>query len=106
MFHLLRLISCVVVAFLLAAPTSFAQNITGTISGNVTDQNDAVVPGASVTITNAATGATVFTGTSDNGGSYLAPSLPVGTYNLAVEAANFKKTEMMRNSRPAKSPKP
>lgn len=92
MSRVLRLIYCGLV-ICLAAP-AFAQNLTGVLSGNVTDQNGAAVPGATVSITNAATQATVFTGTTDDNGAYLAPSLPVGTYNLTFEAANFKKVEV------------
>ncbi|MDQ3651840.1 MAG: carboxypeptidase-like regulatory domain-containing protein, partial [Acidobacteriota bacterium] len=68
MSRVLRLIYCGLV-ICLAAPV-FAQNLTGVLSGNVTDQNGAAVPGATVSITNAATQATVFTGTTDDNGAY------------------------------------
>lgn len=80
-------------ALCFAAPV-FAQNLTGVLSGNITDQNGAAIPGATVNITSATTRAAVFAGTADGGGAYLAPSLPVGTYNLTFEAAGFKKVEI------------
>ncbi len=66
-----------------------AQKITGTIQGVVSDSQGAVVPGAQVTIVNTATGETrnVSTGTQ---GTYSAPDLPVGIYDVTVKATNFK----------------
>lgn len=68
-----------------------AQSGTTGISGAVTDQNGAAVPGASVTLTNPNTGfkRTVTTG---DDGKYNFPGIPPGTYQLETEASNFKKT--------------
>src|SRR5579884_75354 len=74
--------------FLLLAPV-YAQKITGTISGTVTDPSGAVVPNATVTITNIATGLVRTVTTSDTG-NYMAPDLPNGTYRILVKVANFK----------------
>jgi hypothetical protein len=80
-------------ALLLVALASFdasAQTIVGRISGTVRDPAGAVVPGATVTVTNAATNLerTVKT---DDGGFYTVTNLPVGTYTLSVEQTGFKK---------------
>ncbi|NNE65748.1 MAG: carboxypeptidase regulatory-like domain-containing protein [Pyrinomonadaceae bacterium] len=67
----------------------FAQSGTSTITGNVVDQTGAAVPGATVTITNPATGFSR-TATSDSSGTYRFPGIPPATYRLEVTAANFK----------------
>ncbi|REJ79233.1 MAG: carboxypeptidase regulatory-like domain-containing protein [Acidobacteria bacterium] len=77
----------VVAAF---AFTAFAQSGTSRINGVVTDQTGAAVPGATVTITNPATGYSR-KATTDNSGSYNFPGIPPATYRLEVEAGNFKK---------------
>lgn len=80
----------VAVLFLIAMPNLFAQTLTtGDISGTVTDQTGAVIPGASVTITNEATGATQTTRTAAEGTyrfSFLAP----GEYRVSAESAGLK----------------
>jgi len=65
---------------------------TGSIFGNVTDPQAALVVGARVTIVNAGTGLTRSVETDASGG-YVFPLLPVGTYNLTVEQAGFRKYE-------------
>ena len=69
---------------------AFAQSGTSTISGTVTDNNGAAVPGATVKITNPATGFTR-TSVSGNDGKYSFPGIAPATYRLEVEAGNFKK---------------
>lgn len=66
-----------------------AQNTeTGSIAGTVQDNSAAVIPGATVTVRNAA-GVTQ-TGTSDEKGEFLVGGLPPGTYTVHVAAAGFK----------------
>lgn len=74
--------------FLLLAPV-YAQKITGTISGVVTDPSGAVIPGATVEITNVATALTR-TAITNEMGEYIAPDLSNGVYRLAVKQAHFK----------------
>ena len=62
----------------------------GTISGTITDPNGAVVPGATVTITNAATNQS-FTTTSNSDGNYSTAVLSPGTYTVAVNSPGFKR---------------
>jgi hypothetical protein len=74
-----------------------AQTIFGRISGTVTDSSDAVVPGATVTVTNSATNL-VRTTTTDEGGFYTVTNLPVGSYTVSVEKAGFKKSNTTDNT--------
>jgi hypothetical protein len=67
--------------------TAFAQG-TSSLTGTVTDPNGAVVSGATVTATNVATNVSATTQTTDSG-LYRFPTLPVGTYNVRVEASGF-----------------
>jgi outer membrane receptor protein involved in Fe transport len=70
---------------------ALAQATTGSIRGAVTDQTGAVVPGATVTAKNQATGVETapFKTTSD--GIFNLSNLSPGTYTVTVEAANFKR---------------
>lgn len=70
----------------------FAQSERGTITGAVSDSSGAVVPGATVTITNTATN-TATTLTTNQTGSYTAPSLAAGTYDVRIEAGGFRPSE-------------
>ena len=69
-----------------------AQTTSGSISGGVLDQQQAAVPGATVTVRDAAKGVTQNT-TTDREGRFVFPQLSPGTYTLSIEAAGFKKTE-------------
>ncbi len=69
---------------------AFAQSGTSTIKGSVSDQTGAAVPGATVTISNPATGFSRTTTTGGNG-NYQFPGVAPATYVLSVEAGNFKK---------------
>ena len=61
----------------------------GTIFGRVTDPNGAVVPGATVTITNTATNQSVST-TSSGVGTFSSPVLTPGNYSVRVDSPGFK----------------
>src|SRR6266508_2851937 len=75
---------------LLAPSTASAQEARGTISGKVRDASDAVMPGVSVRITDAARGTTV-NATTNDAGLYQATYLLPGTYQIVVEVNGFKK---------------
>jgi hypothetical protein len=62
---------------------------TGSISGTLTDLSGGVIPHATLVAVNPATGVQNKT-TSDEKGFYVFPSLPVGGYDLRVEAKGFK----------------
>lgn len=69
-----------------------AQETTGTMVGTIRDSSGAVVPGATVTITDSQKdNIVVRTITSSDDGVFTAPNLLSGVYKITVEAANFKK---------------
>ena len=74
----------------LAPPEASAQAVSGTILGTVKDSTGAVVPGATVTVTNMHTGFSRSV-VSDTHGEYNAPSIPTGTYSVTAEITGFKK---------------
>jgi len=71
---------------LLLAVSALAQ--TARVGGKVTDQQGGILPGATVTITNVATGLSSEVVT-NAAGSYLFPSLDPGSYRLAVAMQGF-----------------
>ncbi len=71
----------------------FAQEITGSIVGTVKDANGAGVGGATVTLTDPGRSNLVIrTVQSNSSGEFSIPNIPVSTYSITVEAANFKKS--------------
>src|SRR5213594_1423335 len=84
---LLILVSLVTLLSLVPAA---AQTGTGTVKGTVRDQNQAVIPGAEVTITNQGTNLHRATMTSAEG-IYQLGALPPGRYVLVVELTGFNK---------------
>ncbi len=80
-----------VIFVLVCAHNVAAQQFYGTITGTVTDPSGAVLPNATIKVTNVDTG--VATTLKTNGaGVYVASSLIVGTYRVEVEVAGFKRT--------------
>src|SRR5437660_3184242 len=77
-----------VFVLLFSASTS-AQRSTGTIRGTVRDATQAVLPGATVTVTNQDTGLVRVTVT-NSAGAYTAAELPVGRYKVSAELQGFK----------------
>ncbi len=71
------------------APVASAQVLYGSIVGTVTGQSNAVVPKASVTVTNTSTGLSRQAGTDDTG-YYSIPNLLEGAYDLSVSSSGFK----------------
>ena len=74
---------------LLLCSIVWAQSFKATIVGKVTDQNGAIVPGASVTVTQAAKNFSQTVTTNDNG-EYVIPQLEPGNYAIKIESPNFK----------------
>ncbi|MCS7026729.1 MAG: carboxypeptidase-like regulatory domain-containing protein [Bryobacteraceae bacterium] len=64
-----------------------AQSVTS-VSGVVSDPTGAVIPGATISLENTATGAKRET-TSDAAGRYLVPQLPPGNYKLVARSSGF-----------------
>jgi hypothetical protein len=79
---------CIACLFWLCAMPVSAQE-TADVVGTVTDASGAVVPGATVTLTNLGTGV-VQTVVTQGTGDYLFTLLQVGTYSVKVEAKGFK----------------
>lgn len=71
--------------------SAFGQDATGKITGIITDVSDAVIPDASVTVTNVATNVGKDVKTNKDG-FYQAPQLPIGLYRVTVVASGFEKT--------------
>jgi hypothetical protein len=80
-------IACAVIAAL--ATPAVAQSIFGTLTGVVSDQAQAVIPGAKVTLTDSASGGVRNTVTNSEG-YFTFAAVPVGSYSVLVEAAGFK----------------
>ena len=73
---------------LLSARSASAQN-TADVVGTITDSSGAILPGATVTITNVGTNVSQTT-KSNESGNYTFNLLQVGTYSIKVEANGFK----------------
>jgi len=73
----------------LACMIALAQAPTGIITGTLTDESGAVIPNATITITNKATGV-ARTLTTNAGGLYSAPALPAGDYEMRAEVSGFR----------------
>src|SRR5260370_24136862 len=84
-----RLGCLVVVLAALFSASAFAQKVTGSVTGTVTDPQGAVVPGATVTLTDVGTNA-ARTATSSTAGSYDFQELDPGTYTVKVSKAGFR----------------
>jgi hypothetical protein len=80
-------IACIIVVF---ANFTFAQSNTGSLRGTVFDSHGAVVPEATVTVTNIGTNQAAHLTTSATG-SYTAANLDPVLYRVEVEAPGFKK---------------
>ena len=76
-------------ALLLMSALAFAQVNVTALSGIVTDQTGAAVPGVTVTLVNPATGEKISVTTSDRG-EYTVPSLAAATYQVTFTKSGFK----------------
>ena len=88
-----RLSLVLVVSLLsLAPPAADAQVTTADLVGTIRDTSGAVVPGATVSLTNDATGVKR-TATTGEGGTYIFTAVPPGVYKLTAELTGFRKVE-------------
>src|SRR5437763_2264745 len=78
-----------VLALLLTATSALAQLSTAQLSGRITDDSGAVLPGVTVTVTQTATGLTRSV-TTDEKGTYVLPNLPTGPYRLEAALQGFR----------------
>ncbi|HMT06973.1 MAG TPA: carboxypeptidase regulatory-like domain-containing protein [Pyrinomonadaceae bacterium] len=82
------------IALFIAAAISIQAQVAGAIGGTVTDQNGAVIPGATISVKG--TAGQNFSATSNSDGGYNIPAVPAGFYTVTVSAANFK-TSVVQN---------
>jgi hypothetical protein len=79
----------VLISLCAAAAPAYAQSTFATLTGIITDGSNLVVPGATVTATHLATGATRST-TTDGAGAFQLPNLDAGRYRVIVQIAGFQ----------------
>jgi hypothetical protein len=91
MIHRTRRLLALTLAVLVTASTlAFAQgSATSSISGVVSDTGGGVIPGATVVVTNMATGVASETATTATG-AFNVPALSAGTYSVTVSLTGFK----------------
>lgn len=103
MVNFKRLIPALFVLLATSASVLIAQTGTSRITGRVVDAKQASVAGATVTVTNEATGVS-HTQTTTEAGVYSFDSLPVGNYTVTVEQAGFKKFQHTGNQLEVNTP--
>src|SRR6266511_3141386 len=74
---------------LLTTTSAWAQLSTAQLSGRVTDESGAVLPGVTVTATQTETGF-VRSDVTDGSGAYILSNLPTGPYRLDVSLSGFR----------------
>ena len=84
-----RIFSLVLLS-LCAATWAEAQTFLGTMTGRVVDPSNASVSSAAVTATNQGTGL-VYKTVTNAAGNFALQQLPVGKYDVTVEAPGFRK---------------
>jgi len=85
---------CAATLLIFGASPAWAQNAaTGVVSGLVTDQQGAAIPGANVKLTELSTNSSTNV-TTNEAGRYTFPSVSPGTYDLAVTKEGFSLTRM------------
>ena len=89
---LFRAVLCLILTAALLPAAAFAQFDAATVLGTVRDASGAVVPGATVTLKNAATGITA-TSVTDQQGSYQFLNVRIGTYSVRAELQGFSVAE-------------
>src|SRR5437870_10635933 len=88
MHTVFRTAAALLLAAGLAAP-ALAQTLTGSVAGTIKDEQGAILPGVTVTLTGKQGSSTQVT---DTTGSFRFPALEVGTYSLAAELSGFSKS--------------
>ncbi|MFN2577674.1 MAG: carboxypeptidase regulatory-like domain-containing protein [Pyrinomonadaceae bacterium] len=86
----IKSMSFAVLLLCLLGVTAFGQQTTGSLTGTISDQSGATVPGATVKAVNVATGAER-TAESSSSGTFDLQALQPGTYTITVDAKGFKR---------------
>src|SRR5262245_38557719 len=89
MVQVVRVLCTFASILLLAVTPLHAQLATAELNGRVTDSSGAVLPGATVNVTQTATGL-VRSAVTDGNGAYLLSNLPTGPYRLEVSLQGFR----------------
>ena len=71
------------------SPPASAQSTAGRVQGRVLDQTGAVIPGATLTLTNTSSGVAL-KAEAGKSGDYIFLSVPVGQYKLQAQAPGFQ----------------
>ncbi len=87
------LFACAVLLFSCTAVLHAQTSNTGALAGTVTDPSGGVIVGATVTVTNLATGQ-MRTATTSSSGAYQISLLPPGNYSVRFEAKGFKSLDV------------
>ena len=80
-------------ALLLCGPAWPQTSSTGSVSGLVTDQQRAIVVGATIKLTDPSTGITLTTSSNDTG-RYIFPNVSPGQYNISIAKTGFSTTDV------------
>ncbi len=94
--------ACLLICALTA--TAFAQAPVGTLTGTVADPSGAIIKNAEITIRNKATGAERKL-TSNDEGTFSAPALPAGEYEVQAQVEGFRTLLHQVRSLPGRSSK-
>src|SRR5215472_1334948 len=87
-----RLLALAIISLMLGAP-AHAQVQTGSITGTVVDNSNAVLPGVTVSLSGDKLIGGTQTQTTDATGAYRFDRLPPGTYQVVFELQGFKSLE-------------
>jgi hypothetical protein len=89
--HAILTLFCMFAILLLCSPLrTRAQELSATLSGVVTDSSGAVIPHASISITQNGVNGAARVVESDGSGNYTATNLTAGTYTITVTMAGFQ----------------
>src|SRR5215475_4101238 len=75
-----------------APAVAHAQTGLATVTGIVSDESGAAIPGLSVTATNQATNI-VYSGVTNQAGNYIITAVPIGDYVIAAQLQGFKSVQ-------------
>ena len=93
--HVVKRIACLMLCGLALGSFGYGQIITSSIVGHVTDASGAVVPGATIVITNQGTSIAVQAVT-DSAGTYAVTNLYAGVYDVQVKKEGFDVVRITR----------
>jgi len=86
-----KLLTAVVVCLLSCSPLLLrSQELQGVLNGTVVDASGAVIPGATVTVTQKEGNVAARTVKTDAHGAYTVTDLPAGDYNISITSSGFQ----------------